>query len=321
MPIYKMKGSKDGRQKYRVRVNYIDNLGKNRQIDRVAYGSTEAKDLERKLQYELKEQTPTARMTVQSLYDEYIKSSASELRETSLALNKKNLTTYVLNILGNFSLKKLTAPVMQDWKNQIDAYEFKTSKGINKLSLRTKQNIFSCFRALLNYGVKMDYLSQNPLKKVGNFKSNDEPKKEMNYYTADEYKTFADTARNLAKNSGSLTDWNYYVFFAIAFYTGLRKGEIFALKWSDISDHYLSVSRSITQKLKGVDRETPPKNKSSIRTLQMPKPLIDILNEHKKRYSEYPQFSDDFRICGGQKPIRDSSVSKANENIAKVAGL
>lgn len=321
MPIYKMKGSKDGRQKYRVRVNYIDNLGKNRQIDRVAYGSAEAKDLERKLQYELKEQTPTARMTVQSLYDEYIKSSASELRETSLALNKKNLTTYVLNILGNFSLKKLTAPVMQDWKNQIDAYEFKTSKGINKLSLRTKQNIFSCFRALLNYGVKMDYLSQNPLKKVGNFKSNDEPKKEMNYYTADEYKTFADTARNLAKNSGSLTDWNYYVFFAIAFYTGLRKGEIFALKWSDISDHYLSVSRSITQKLKGVDRETPPKNKSSIRTLQMPKPLIDILNEHKKRYSEYPQFSDDFRICGGQKPIRDSSVSKANENIAKAAGL
>ncbi len=24
MPIYKMKGSKDGKQKYRVRVNYID---------------------------------------------------------------------------------------------------------------------------------------------------------------------------------------------------------------------------------------------------------------------------------------------------------
>lgn len=120
---------------------------------------------------------------------------------------------------------------------------------------------------------------------------------------------------------GSLSDWNYYVFFAIAFYTGLRKGEIFALKWSDISDHYLSVSRSITQKLKGEDRETPPKNKSSIRTLQMPKPLIDILNEHKKLYDRHPQFSDDFRICGGQKPIRDSPVGKANENIAKAAGL
>ena len=120
---------------------------------------------------------------------------------------------------------------------------------------------------------------------------------------------------------GSLSDWNYYVFFAIAFYTGLRKGEIFALKWSDISDHYLSVSRSITQKLKGEDRETPPKNKSSVRTLQIPKPLIKILNEHKARYKTNSHFTDNFRICGGERPIRDSSVTRANELIAKAAGI
>ena len=321
MPIYKMSGSKDGRQKYRVRINYIDNLGNNRQIDRVAYGNAEAKDLERRLQYELKEQTPTARMTVETLYNEYTKSITNELRESSLEKNNKTLKTYVLDFMGDVSLKKLTPPVMQNWKNRIDEYEFKTAKGTNKLSLRTKQNIFSCFRALLNYGIKMDYISQNPLKKVGNFKSSGEHKKEMNYYTADEYKQFADTALSIAQKSGSLIDWNYYVFFSIAFYTGLRKGEIFALKWSDITDNYLSVSRSITQKLKGEDRETPPKNKSSIRTLQMPKPLIDILNEHKIRYSIQPQFSDDFRICGGIKPIRDSSVSRANERIAKAAGI
>lgn len=178
MPIYKMKGSKDGRQKYRVRVNYIDNLGKNRQLDRVAYGNAEAKELERKLLYEIKEQTPPARMTVKMLYDEYINSSAGELRETSLEKNKKTLTTYVVNLLGDASLKKLTAPVMQDWKNKIEAYEFDTSQqGKKKLSLRTKQNIFSSFRALLNYGVKMDYIPQNPINKVGNFKSSGEPKK------------------------------------------------------------------------------------------------------------------------------------------------
>lgn len=54
----------------------------------------------------------------------------------------------------------------------------------------------------------------------------------------------------------------YYVFFAIAFYTGLRKGEIHGLKWDDISGDYLSVKRSITQKLGNGDRETPPKNRS-----------------------------------------------------------
>ena len=316
-----MKGSKDGKQKYRVRINYIDNLGNNRQTDRVAYGMSEAKDLERRMQYEIKEQTPAARMTVKALYDEYISSAKNELRETSLSKNKKILSTYVLEYLGGVSLKKLTAPVMQNWKNQIDEYEVKTSEKTHKLSLRTKQNIYSCFRTMLNYGVKMDYISQNPLKKVGNFRSSIEHKKEMDYYTTDEYKKFSSAALSTAKNSGKFVDWDYYVFFSIAFYTGLRKGEIFALKWSDINGDFLSVTRSITQKLKGDDRETPPKNKSSIRTLQMPKPLIKILNAHKERYESYPNFTEDFRICGGIRPVRDTSVQNANEKFAKEAGI
>ena len=64
----------------------------------------------------------------------------------------------------------------------------------------------------------------------------------------------------------------------------MRKGEINALKWSDIDDNIIHVRRSIAQKLKGDDRETPPKNKSSVRDLQMPLPLINILDEHQKRY-------------------------------------
>lgn len=45
MPIYKMEGKKDGLQKYRVRVNYTDREGKNKQLDRVAYGKEAAKEL------------------------------------------------------------------------------------------------------------------------------------------------------------------------------------------------------------------------------------------------------------------------------------
>ena len=61
MPIYKMDGKKDGQQKYRVRINYVDNMGKNRQIDRVAYGKAEAKFLEAKLMKEVKESVPLYR--------------------------------------------------------------------------------------------------------------------------------------------------------------------------------------------------------------------------------------------------------------------
>ena len=114
---------------------------------------------------------------------------------------------------------------------------------------------------------------------------------------------------------------------SIAFYTGLKKGKIHALKWTDIDGKYLNVTRSISQKLRGEDRKTAPKNKSSIRTLQLPIPLIKILEEHKKRWSEYKGFNDNFRICGGTRPLRDvykrqdTSLAKMNEQLAKSTGL
>ena len=322
MPIYKMNGTKNGKQKYRVRINYTDNFGKNRQIDRVAYGNAEAKELERQLEYEIKKQKPTARMTVRDLFDEYIKAIKSEIRETTYVSHKKVLETYIIELLGNVSLEKLTAPVLQNWKNQIEEMEVvKHNTSASKLAYRTKKNIYSVFRAMLNWGVKMDYMTQNNLSKVGNFKDTSIIKSEMDYYTAEEYKLFSSIAKNEAKKGGCVADWDYYVFFSIAFYTGLRKGEIHALKWSDINGNILSVSRSISQKLKGGDRETPPKNKSSIRTLQIPSPLALILAEHLNRYKTDKNFTEEYRICGGTRSLRDTSIENANIKFAKLAGI
>lgn len=319
MPIYKMNGTKNGKQKYRVRINYVDNLGRNKQTERVAYGMAEAKELEMRMQYEIKEQPATSGITLQQLYDEYVKALTPEVRESTITGNKRVFECYVLETLGQTHVKKLTAPVLQNWKNQIE--EVRTTQD-KPLSLRYKQNIYSIFRAVLNWGVKMDYLSQNVLVKVGNFKSGIvTEKRNVDFYTAEEYKLFSTAAKEEAIKGNTLHGWDYYVFFAIAFYTGLRKGEIHALKWSDANDNILSVSRSITQKMKGADRETPPKNRSSIRTLQMPMPLIEILNEHKMRYKSFRGFSEDFRICGGTRSLRDTSVENKNQLFAKLAGL
>ena len=315
MPIYKMNGKKDGKQKYRVRVNYTDSLGKAKQIDRVAYGLDEAKQLERELNYQLKQETPTAKITVQALYDEYIEALKPEVRETTFEKNKKNLKNNVLDTLGNVKLDKLTIPVLQKWKQNIEQ---------KNLSIRTRQNRYSEFRALLNYAVKMEYLSQNPLIKVGNFKAPLQPKKEMQYYTADEFKKFIQKAKEEATQSeskGYMHKWHYYVFFNIAFYTGLRKGEIHALQWTDIKDGYLSVTKSIAQKLKGGDRITPPKNRSSIRTIQMPEPLIQILNEHYERCKSIIGFNDSYYITGGERPLRDTSIQNELKKYAERANV
>lgn len=322
MPIYKMTGTKDGKQKYRVRINYKDASGKNRQIDRVAYGNQEAKELERTLLHQIKSEAPARRLTLRDIYEEYIRAKAPEVRETSLQKTRTVLEHHILPVLGDVSLSKLSVRALQDWKSYLEDKTVTAKSGEEQpLSLRTKQNVYGELRAFLNYAVKMDYLPKNPLMRVGNFKDPNTLHKEMDFYTADEFRAFIAKALECAQNSPNNSEWDYYVFFNIAFYTGMRKGEIHALKWSDIDGDYISVKRSITQKLKGEDRETPPKNKTSIRTLQIPEPLKKILADHKARYRSLQGFSDDFRICGGTRPLRDTSIQKANERYAKLAGL
>lgn len=311
MPIYKMQGKKDGLQKYRVRINYTDQQGNQKQLDRVAYGKDEAKLLEMRLQKEVKDSPGINRMTMQQLHDEYISAKQYDVRESSLEKSKTVLTKHVLPYLKDIRLDGLTNKVLQQWKSDISALS---------LSITTRKNIFGELRAMLNYAVRMEYLPRNPLNNVGNFKdAYATPNHDtLHYYTPEEFKKYITCARESAV---CLNDWGYYVFFNIAFYTGMRKGEINALKWSDIDGNLIHVRRSITQKLKGADRETPPKNKSSYRTLQMPQPLIDILAEHKQRHIQFKDFSEDWRICGGIACLRDTNIEKKNLYFCGKSGL
>ena len=321
MPIYKVNGAKnkDGLQKYNVRVNYVSNIdGTPKQLTRTTYGYESAKDLERKLLNEIKTLggNSVRKITIQQLFDEYINAMKYELRETSLDKNERNYYLYVEKTMGNVMLHKITVSLLQNWKLSVEE---------KKLALKTRQHAYSIFRSVLNYAVKMEYLPTNPLLRVGNFKEALSLKPDMKIYNAQEFTLYINTAKQLAEEHEekhhNLSYWDFYVFFNIAFYTGLRKGEIYALKWSDINGAFLSVKRSVTQKLKGGDRETAPKNKSSIRTLQLPLPLILVLEEHKKRQEKMEHFSDDYRICGGVRPIRDSTVNNRNKLFAEHAGL
>ena len=318
MPIYKVEGEKkDGLQKYNVRVNYTTIDGMPKQLTRVAYGNEAAKDLERILTVEKKsKEKPLSKLLLRELFNEYSIANKFAVRETTLDKYRCDFDLHIDPTMGGLRVSKLTPKSLQDWKSLIEEKGF---------ILTTKKHIYGIFRAILNYAVKMEYIPSNPLKKVGDFKDSQDAKPEMKYYTADKFCKFIAISKQFAEESEikkhDLSEWDYYVFFNIAFYTGLRKGEIHALKWSDITGSHLNVKRSISQKLRGEDRETPPKNKASKRTLQMPLPLITILNNHKLRQAQLEQFSDDYRICGGERCLRDTSIQNRNKQYATLADL
>lgn len=314
MPIYKMQGKKDGRQRYRVRINYTDKNGKSHQIDRVAYGAAEAAQLEARLRAETAETTPETSngiRTINDLYRAYIAAKKNEVRQTTLDKSTQIIERDIIPILGDVKLSRLSKAVLQDWKNQISD---------KPTAVKTKQHIYAELRAMLNYAEKMEYIQRNPLPAIGNFKDANftKPQDQLHFYTPEQFKQYISAAE---KSAQTITDWCFYTFFCMAFYTGMRKGEINALKWADIDGDIIHVRRSIAQKLKGDDLETPPKNRSSYRDLQIPTPLMQILHDHKARLQANPAYTEDWRVCGGIKCLRDTTIEKRNTTYAKAAGL
>ena len=295
-----------------MKIYYKDINGDNKQLERIAYGFDNAKALEYKLIHENKISIDLKNMTIEKLCYEYLKFKSYEIRETSLNKTHQILTNHILPSFHDIYLSNINTVLLQKWKMEIEE---------KKLSFAMRKSIYTAFSALLNYAVKLDYISQNPLLKVGNFKDPYHTKRKMDFYTPNDFLKFIEKAKLHAQSKNNVYEWNYYVFFNIAFFTGMRKGEIYALKWTDIENNIVHVQRSITQKLKDGDRETPPKNKSSYRSLQLPQPLIDVLNEHYMRYKTIDDFSDDWRICGGITPIRDTTLDLRNKEFAKSAGL
>lgn len=320
MPINKMKDKngklikKDGKQKYRVRINYVDIYGENKQIERKVYGLDEAKQVEQELLYSVKKETPAQKLSVSELYREYINAKKSEIRETTLKKKCEIIEHHILPYLENCKLDKLNAKVLQQWKQEVD--------NVGNLSIGMKKKIYGEFRAMLNFAVMLEYLPKNPLLKVGNFKAPLETHKEMLFYTSEEFRKYITVAKEKATEcQDNIQLWNYYVFFYIAFFTGMRKGEIYALTWNDIQKDGIHITKSLSQKLQGEDRITPPKNKSSIRIVQVPEPLEKVLDEHYERCKSLENFTDDYLVCGGLTALRDTTVDKMNRKFADLSGV
>lgn len=97
-------------------------------------------------------------------------------------------------------------------------------------------------------------------------------RKEMCYYTYEDFKKFISYAQDLKTK----------VAFEILYYCGLRKGELKALTWKDIyfDKKILSVNKLLTQlNNKGKFEFSDTKNKDSKRIVPITKSLLNDLKK------------------------------------------
>lgn len=113
----------------------------------------------------------------------------------------------------------------------------------------------SAVRAMFNDALEDELLAANPFLKLGQKQS--KGGKIHSPVTEDELHRLADLAITV---HGDVWGPTFRTMILVAAYTGMRAGEVFALRWEDINGDTISVRRQFVSKL---GKETTPKHGSS----------------------------------------------------------
>ncbi len=165
-----------------------------------------------------------------------------------------------------------------------DAYTQWQVKGPNgkAVSGRTVRHVHETLRNILNWGVRRELLSRN----IAGLVSDDDLPKVVKpkpvALTDEEVRDLLKEAKSptgRSKKRGYLSSqpW-FYPAVAFAVYTGARRGEVLALRWSDanLDKGSVTIARSITEQME----IKSPKNDRT-RTISVPDKLCAILKSHR----------------------------------------
>jgi integrase len=138
--------------------------------------------------------------------------------------NKKGIAkNYIIPIWGEYKPDELTPKIINDpLKNLADG------KG-NPLGGFTKNHILFCLSAIYKYLIEEDIVTANPVTGVIRY-ARKQKRKRMAISTADMKKLFPEEHKELVK---LYRTQRYVCAFLILKDTGLRPGELIALKWFD----------------------------------------------------------------------------------------
>jgi integrase len=86
-----------------------------------------------------------------------------------------------------------------------------------------------------------------------------------------------------------LTGWRYRTVALVALFTGMRLGEVLALRWShvDLDAKVIKVREALEQTKAHGLRFKRPKTKAGRRNIALPAPLTGVLREHRKAMVEH----------------------------------
>jgi integrase len=212
--------------------------------------------------------TPNSRVTLREFVTtKYFPDAVKELRGSTLRGYKAIWNNYIDIRVGKMRLSDIRTFELQEAMDDITG-----TTPLKKASLfRVKTFMSAIFGEAIRCGLR-GRDNTNPVTEVKIRGRKNERKGETFAYSLDDIKTIL----------GSLTEPSK-VLLAVAAYTGLRRGEVVGLKWSDYDGKVIWVRRNICFGEKGEMSVELPKTDASEAPVPVIKPLKTILDAWKSK--------------------------------------
>jgi len=212
----------------------------------------------------------------------------------------KHITTY----LGKIEVQKLKPLHVQQF------YTALLEEG--KLSKSTILKIHRVFHLAMKHAVQWQIVNYNVLDAI----TPPRPERiEMKIWDIETANKFLE----------AIKDDILYIPVLLALHTGMREGEICALKWNDVNleDGYIVVKATL-QKINGKLILKEPKTQKSIRTIALMDSTIKALKEHKERQKQkkallQENYKDENFVCAWDdgRPLDPMYVAKKFPKLIK----
>ena len=204
--------------------------------------------------------------------------SKPKLRPTTRSGYEGRIYRHIISELGNIPLDQLTQNDLQQFYARLKKsgrllHAEHYGKGLSDRMVRACH--MNC-RSALEKAVQEGLIRMNPA--VG-CKLPPKKAREMQVLTREEIQRFLIHA----KAEG------YFELFLLELTTGLRRGELLALQWTDldVENRTLAVTKQVNR-INGELVVSPPKTRNSVRTLALPQQAVDLLIAEHQKHSRNP---------------------------------
>jgi len=200
-----------------------------------------------------------AKLTVKDYLEGWLKEKARQVKPRTVELYTHCIKAHIVPRIGRTQLSKLTPLNVQTMVGSIA-----DEVGVSSAN-KSRTVLFSAMKQ----AVRWQLVIHNPVEAVDTLKGQ---KREMVLWTPQEAVRFLEAAQT----------HRLYALFYLAMTTGLRRGELLGLMWSDIRGDMLNVCRSLTL-IDGKPTVTTPKTYKATRWVALSPDVLDTLEAHRQR--------------------------------------